>query len=204
MTTTALFPSFSLAFWLAFGAAVPAPSVARLMRHDRTELVAAESDDIGLDGVRAEDSTPVGAKPVGWLPALRPTIDVAIGVNALMAIVAVIAVIRLTNPGENVQGSVSAVPFVLALVFGVVGVVGGVVVRRMAKRDQRQGHVLATAYAALLFLLGLVLVILWSAFGLGNIAPLTLLIAFAIPAGLLLILWGTPATRELFRLAPAG
>jgi hypothetical protein len=127
---------------------------------------------------------------------------VAIGVNALMAIVAIVAVVRLTSPGDNALGAVSAVPFVLALVFGVVGVAGGVIVRRMARKDPRQGHVLATAYAALLFLLGLVLVILWSALGLGNIAPLTLLIAFAIPAALLLILWGTPAAREHFGSLP--
>ena len=37
LTTTAVFPSFSLVFWMAFGAAVAAPSVARLMtRPDRS------------------------------------------------------------------------------------------------------------------------------------------------------------------------
>ena len=95
-------------------------------------------------------------------------------------------------------------PFVLALIFGIVGVVGGIIVRTTGQNDPRQEHRLATAYAGLLFMLGLVLVVIWSVLGLGNIAPLTLLLAFAFPAALAVILWGTPAVREYFRTLPEG
>jgi hypothetical protein len=177
MTTTAVFPSFSLVFWMAFGAAAAAPSVARLMTR----------------------STP---ESVSWMPALRPVLDLAIGVNALMSVVSIVAIIRVIAPGEHFLDAVSPVPFVLALIFGVVGVVAGIIVRATVQKDPRQGHRLATGYAGLLFVLGLVLVIIWSVLRLGNIAPLTLLLAFAFPAALALILWGTPAVREYFRTLP--
>jgi hypothetical protein len=179
MTTTALFPSFSLAFWMAFGAAVAAPSVARLMM-------------------------PAKSEAVSWMPALRPVLDLAIGVNGLIVIVSIVAIIRVSYPGVDFLDAISPVPFVLALIFGIVGVVGGIIVRTTGQNDSRQGHRLATAYAGLLFILGLVLVVIWSVLGLGNIAPLTLLIAFAFPAALAVILWGTPAVREYFRTLPEG
>ncbi len=179
MTTTAVFPSFSLVFWMAFGAAVAAPSVARLM-------------------------TRATAEPVSWMPALRPVLDLAIGVNALMAVVSVVAIIRVTAPGDHFLDTVSPVPFVLALIFGVIGAVGGIVARATLRNDPHQGHRLATAYAGVLFVLGLVLVILWSVLRLGNIAPLALLLAFAFPAALAVILWGTPAVREYYRSLPTS
>ena len=179
MTTTAVFPSFSLVFWMAFGAAVAAPSVARLM-------------------------TRASSKPVSWMPALRPVLDLAIGVNALMAVASIVAIIRVTSLGDRFLDTVSPVPFVLALIFGVVGVVGGFIVRTTLRKDPRQGHRLATGYAGLLFVLGLALVVIWSVLRLGNIAPLTLLLAFAFPAALAVILWGTPAVREYFHTLPEG
>jgi hypothetical protein len=177
MTTTAVFPSFSLVFWMAFGAAVAAPSVARLMTREEPA-------------------------PVSWLSALRPVLDLAIGVNALVAVVSIVAIIRLSSPGGHLLDAVSPVPFVLALIFGLAGVVGGIVVRITGPKDPRQGHRLATAYAGLLFVLGLALVVIWSVLGLGSIAPLTLLLAFAFPAALLVILWGTPAVREYYQSLP--
>ena len=179
MSTAALFPSFSLVFWMAFGAAVAAPSVARLM-------------------------TPAKSEAVSWMPALRPVLDLAIGVNGLIVIVSIVAIIRVSYPGVDFLDSISPVPFVLALIFGIVGVVGGIIVRTTRQNDSRQGHRLATAYAGLLFILGLVLVVIWSVLGLGNIAPLTLLVAFAFPAALAVILWGTPSVREYFRTLPEG
>jgi zinc-ribbon domain len=177
VTTMALFPSFSLVFWMAFGAAVAAPSVSRLMTRTTPESVS-------------------------WMPALRPVLDLAIGVNALMAVASIVAIIRVTSPGDRFIDAVSPVPFVLALIFGVVGVASGFLVRTTLRKDPRQGHRLATGYAGLLFVLGLALVAIWSVLRLGNIAPLTLLIAFAFPAALAVILWGTPAVREYFRTLP--
>jgi hypothetical protein len=164
-------------FWMAFGAAVAAPSVARLMTREEPA-------------------------PVSWLSALRPVLDLAIGVNALVAVVSIVAIIRLASPGGHLLDAVSPVPFVLALIFGLAGVVGGIVVRITGPKDPRQGHRLATAYAGLLFVLGLALVVIWSVLGLGSIAPLTLLLAFAFPAALLVILWGTPAVREYYQSLP--
>jgi hypothetical protein len=177
MTTAAVFPSFSLVFWMAFGAAAAAPSVARLMTRSTSGSVS-------------------------WMPALRPVLDLAIGVNALMAVASIVAIIRVTSPGDRFIDAVSPVPFVLALIFGVVGVGGGFLVRVTLRKDPREGHRLATGYAGLLFVLGLALVAIWSVLRLGNIAPLTLLLAFAFPAALAIILWGTPAVREYFRTLP--
>ncbi|HUG51480.1 MAG TPA: hypothetical protein VLZ78_10840, partial [Terrimesophilobacter sp.] len=108
----------------------------------------------------------------------------------------------VTSLGDRFLDTVSPVPFVLALIFGVVGVVGGFIVRTTLRKDPRQGHRLATGYAGLLFVLGLTLVVIWSVLRLGNIAPLTLLLAFAFPAALAVILWGTPAVREYFHTLP--
>ena len=83
MTTTAVFPSFSLVFWMAFGAAVAAPSVARLMM-------------------------PAKSESVSWMPALRPVLDLAIGVSALIVIVSIVAIIRVVVPRVSIYSTRSA------------------------------------------------------------------------------------------------
>jgi hypothetical protein len=141
---------------------------------------------------------------VSWMPALRPVLDLAIGVNALMAVASIVAIITVTSPGDRFLDAVSPVPFVLALIFGAALVAGGFVVRATLRKDPRQGHRLATAYAGVLFVLGIALVVIWSVLRLGSIAPLALLLAFAFPAALAAILWGTPAVREYYGTLPEG
>lgn len=168
-------PSLSLMFWIALGAAVSAPSVARLMKPDATE-----------------------AAP--WLASVPVLLGLAVWANALMALVSIIALIQ-----QATSGSGRYIPWILALFFGAVGAVAGVVVRANATKDERQGHLLATAYAGLLFVLGLVLVILWSVQSPGGISPLTVIIGFVIPTGLAAVLWGPPAVRQHFSaLQPSG
>jgi hypothetical protein len=168
-------PSFSLAFWIAFGAAVSAPSVARLMK---TEVSAAAP----------------------WLSAVSAVLKLTIGLNALMGLVSIIALIQQVQAGSGQD-----VPWVLALFFGGVNTVAGIVVlRATAVKDSRQGQVLATGYAGLLFVLGLVLVIVWSVQPVGVIPPLPILIAFVIPAGLAGALWGPTSVRRRFNALPAG
>lgn len=159
-------PSLSFMFWIALGASVSAPSVARLMKPDATE-----------------------AAP--WLASGPVLLGLAVWANALMALVSIIALIQ-----QATSGSGRYIPWILALFFGAVGAVAGVVVRANATRDERQGHLLATAYAGLLFVLGMVLVILWSAQPPGGISPLTVIIGFVIPTGLVAVLWGPPAVRQ--------
>lgn len=161
-------PSFSLMFWIAFGAAVSSPSIARLMKPEASEALS-------------------------WLAAASVVLGLAVWANALMSLVSIIALIQQANSGSG-----QYIPWVLALFFGFVGLVAGVVVRTIAGKDERQGHLLATAYAGLLFVLGLVLVIVWSAQSLGGISPLTVLIAFVIPAGLAAVLWGPSSVRRHF------
>lgn len=161
-------PSLSLMFWIAMGAAVSAPSVARLMKPDASE-----------------------AAP--WLASVPVLLGLAVWANALMSLVSIIALIQ-----QATSGSGRYIPWILALFFGAVGAVAGVVVRANATRDERQGHLLATAYAGLLFVLGLVLVILWSVQSPGGISPLTVIIGFVIPTGLVAVLWGPPAVRQHF------
>lgn len=161
-------PSFSLMFWIAFGAAASAPSVARLMKPDASEAAR-------------------------WMGSSAVLLELAVWANALMSLVSIIALIQ-----QATSGSGRYIPWILALFFGAVGVVAGVVVRASATRDERQGQLLATAYAGLLFVLGLVLVILWSVQSPGGISPLTVIIGFIIPTGLVAVLWGPPAVRQHF------
>jgi hypothetical protein len=161
-------PSMSLMFWMALGAAVSAPSVARLMKPEVSE-----------------------AAP--WLASVSLLLGLAVWANALMSLMSIIGLIQ-----QATSGSGQYTPWILSLFFGGVGTVAGVIVRATASKDEHQGLLLATAYAALLFVLGLVLVILWSIQTPGGISPLTVIIGFVIPTGLAGMLWGPRSVRRHF------
>ena len=172
-------PSCSLTFWVAFGVAVAAPSIARL----------------------------TGGQSAGftsWLAGVRAVLNLAISVTALVAVISIIELMVAATSSADSYLVINQVPRVVALFFGVISVVGGVVARAMLANGTRQGPVVVTAYAALLFMLGLILVILWSTQTLGGIAPLTLVVAFGLPLGLIALLWGPASMRQQFAAtAPA-
>jgi hypothetical protein len=161
-------PSMSLMFWMALGAAVSAPSVARLMKPEVSE-----------------------AAP--WLASVSLLLGLAVWANALMSLTSIIGLIQQATSGYG-----QYTPWILSLFFGGVGTVAGVIVRAASSKDEHQGLLLATAYAALLFVLGLVLVILWSTQNPGGISPLTAIIGFVIPTGLAGMLWGPQSVRRHF------
>jgi len=171
-------PDFSLMFWVAFGAVIAAPSIARL--------------------------TPVMSGITPWIEAARTVLAVAVGMNVLVGVVSIVALIRAALLAPELSSVFNPIPWVVALFFSVIGIVGGIVVRAMVAKGYRQGYVLATAYAVLLFVLGLVLVVLWSVQGLGGIGPLTMLIAFVIPVGLAVLLWGPESSRQHFPALPSA
>jgi hypothetical protein len=171
-------PAFSFMFWIAFGAVVAAPSLARVTKPAMS-----------------------GAAP--WRAAARTVLSVAIGLNVLVAVVSVIALVNSLLFTVDYTTSSSPIPWVVALFFSVVGIVGGIVVRATLAKDSRQGYVLATGFAALEFVLGLVLVIMWSLQSLGGISSVTMLIAFALPVGLAVLLWGPASARSHFAMLPS-
>ena len=173
-------PSFSLTFWVAFGAAVAAPSIAR------------------LTGGQSSGSA-------SWVAGVKAVLNLAIGITAIVAVVSIIELIVAATSSTDSYLVISLVPRVVSLFFGVISVVGGIVARATLANGTRQGHIVVTAYAALLFVLGIILVILWSTQTLGGIAPLTLVMAFGLPCGLIVLLWVPASMRQRFAsIAPAG
>jgi hypothetical protein len=172
-------PAFSFTFWIAFGAVIAAPSLDRLTK-------------------------PAASGAAPWLKAVRTVLTVAIGLNALMGVVSIIALIEAIVGESGYFAFYSPIPWVVALFFGVIGVVGGIIVRAMLSKDVREGLMLTTGYAALMAGLGLVLVILWSVQHLEGISPLTMLIAFAVPLGLVVLLWGPQSVRQHFASLPSA
>ncbi|MCX7520725.1 zinc-ribbon domain-containing protein [Microbacterium sp. STN6] len=170
-------PTLTLVFWIAFGAAASAPSLARLTG----------SRDAGASA---------------WIDTARAVLVVTAAANIVIVIVAVIELIHLATLSGNYDASSAIVPWTVALILGVLGAVGAIVVRAFSTRDTRQAHLLATADAALSFVLGLVLVIMWSITPLGGISLLAPLLAFAIPLALIAVLWAPPSMRSHYASLP--
>lgn len=164
-------PHFSMTFWMAFGVAASAPSLRR--------LVSAES-----------------SKEHRWLDALTPTLHIAVVLSAVIVLGSGILLIVVAT---QEFAFVNVVPWVLALFFGALFLVGGIIARVLRAKDPRAGHLVATAYAGLVFVLGLVLMIMWAAQGLGTLGPVTLLMAFILPTGILTVLWAPASSRNYFR-----
>lgn len=176
LSVTAFVPGFSLLFWMAFGAAVSAPSVARL-----TETSAVAPTD-----------TP---------STLQPLLSLAAALSALLVLGSAITLVTVA-----VDGSADRfVPQVIALFFGVLLTAGAVLTLRLMGKDPRSAYILPSGYAGILAVLGLVLMIVWvvqdeDAY----LGPVIMLLTFVVPAALLAALWLPAASREQFRSLPAA
>lgn len=172
-------PMFSVVFWLAFGAIAAAPSVGRLVE-DRPS-------------------------PQKWQALVGAAMKVALFGSAAFALLALVNLIRVVTTDENMLSSYyneGPVEWVFSLVFAAVAIAGFFVASTAWKNGTRQGHQLVSAYAGLLFVLYLVLIIIggnstsWSLMG-----PAVIL-AFVIPVAMAVILWAPAAMREHFGALP--
>ena len=176
LAVTAFVPGFSLLFWLAFGAAVSAPSVARL-------------------------TEPSAVAPTDTRSTLQPLLFLAAGLSAVLALGAAITLITVAVDGY--PGGL--VPQVIALFFGLLLTAGAVLTLRLMGRDPRSAYIMPSGYAGLLFVLGLVLMIVWVVQDEDSyLGPVIMLLTFVVPAALLAALWLPAASREQFRRLPAA
>ncbi|WP_368783706.1 zinc ribbon domain-containing protein [Arthrobacter sp. 9E18] len=176
LSVTAFVPGFSLLFWMAFGAAVSAPSVARLT----------EASQVASTDTRN---------------TLQPLLFLAAGLSAVLALGSAVTVITVAVDGY----SGGLVPQMIALFFGLLLTAGAILTLRLTGKDPRSAYIMPSGYAGLLVVLGLVLLIVWVVqdedFYLG---PVIMLLTFVVPAALLAALWLPAASREQFRRLPAA
>ena len=79
------------------------------------------------------------------------------------------------------------------------GAVGGFVAKSALKQHTRQSYILTAGYAAVLFILGLVIVIMSATSYMVWNGTLGLLAGFALPVALMLSMFGPASQREAFR-----
>lgn len=167
-------PGFSIYFWIAFGALAASPSVARF-------CTSAE-----------------GPGPLAALARTSTIVTLAIIVLGLVVVVSALVLISTAAyAGQSFAGN--TVPWVVAIFLAVVGAVGGFVARSSLKHHTRQAYILTAGYAAALFVLGLVIVIMSAASYMVWNGTLALLAAFVLPVALMLSLFGAASQREAFR-----
>lgn len=175
LNLNSVYPGFSLVFWMAFGAAVSAPSAACL-----TEASA--------------------VAPTDTRSGLQPWLHLAAGLSAVLTLTAAIGLITKVTSDY----SEGYVPQVLALFFGLLLIAGAILTMRLMGRDPRSAYVIPSGYAGLLFVLGLVLMIVWAVQHEGYLGAVILLLAFVVPAAILSVLWLPRASREHFSSLPGG
>ncbi|MET3707834.1 zinc ribbon domain-containing protein [Arthrobacter sp. UYEF6] len=169
-------PELSIFFWMAFGALAASPSVARICTH-------AEAGDAN-----------------GALARTRVLTTLAIIVLALLVVVSALVLISYaTYAGYGVAAN--AVPWVVVIFLAVVGAAGGFVAKSALKQHTRQSYLVTAGYAAVLFILGLVIVIMAATAHMAWNGTPGLLIAFALPVALVLSMFGSTSQREAFRTA---
>ncbi|WAP51411.1 hypothetical protein OL239_16545 [Arthrobacter sp. ATA002] len=168
-------PGFSLMFWLAFGASISAPSIARL-----------------TEGTAAAPTDPHSR--------LQPWLLLAAGLSAVLTVAAAVGLITKTTSDY----SEGIVPQVLALFFGLLLTAGAVLTLRLMSKDPRSAYIIPSGYAGLLFVLGLVLMIVWAVQNEGSLGAVIMLLTFVVPAGILAVLWLPRASREHFASLPGG
>jgi hypothetical protein len=172
-------PGLSIYFWLAFGALAASPSVARFCAGYQTQ---------GHAGVLARTGT---------------IANLAIIVLGLVVVVS--ALVLIANAAYGGSGIASnTVPWVVVIFLAVVGAVGGFVAKSALKQHTRQSYVLTAGYAAALFILGLVIVIMAATSYMVWNGTLGLLAAFVLPIALMLSMFGSASQREAFRSVGHG
>jgi hypothetical protein len=175
LTFHAFTPGLSIFFWLAFGALAASPSVARICAGTTTD-------------------------PHAALARTRVIITLAIIVLGLLVAVSALAMISFaTYAGYGVAAN--TVPWVVVIFLAVVGAAGGFVAKSALKQHTRQSYIVTAGYAAVLFILGLVIVIMSATSYMVWNGTLGLLVGFVLPVALVLSMFGSASQREAFRSA---
>lgn len=172
---------FTVVFWMAFGAVAAAPSLGRLV----VEKPALQK----------------------WQSVSKTALLLALAGSAAVALVAVVNLIRVLTAGSAMSYYARETPvvWVLSLIFAAVAIAGYFVAGAAMKNGTRQGQQLATAYAGLLFVLFLVLVIVGANTSAWGLMGLAVVLAFVLPIAIAVILWSPKAMREHFgTLAATG
>lgn len=172
---------FTVVFWMAFGAVSAAPSLGRLV---------VEQPSLQK-----------------WQSVSKTALLLALAGSAAVALVAVVNLIRVLTAGSDVSyySRETPVVWVLSLIFAAVSIAGFFVAGAALKNGTRQGQQLATAYAGLLFVLFLVLVIVGANTVAWGLMGLAVILAFVLPIAIAVILWSPKAMREHFgTLAATG
>jgi hypothetical protein len=172
-------PTFSVVFWMAFGAIAAAPSLGRLM----IQQPALEK----------------------WQSVSTAVLRLALAASAGVALVALVNLIRVLASDRYLLQHFHETPFVwvFSLVIAVLGVAGFLVTAAPLKSGTRQGRKLGTAYAALLFVLFLVLVLVGPKTLSWGLTGLAAALAFVFPVAIVAILWAPRSMREHFGAIPA-
>lgn len=132
------------------------------------------------------------------LVTARTVTSLAIAATSLMLLISALALIgNASHSGYGVY--YNPVTWVVTIFLAALGAVGGVVARAALKQQTRQAFQLSAGYAALLFVLGLVVVIMSANAMMPWTGILGLLIGFALPIGLILAMFGRASQREAFR-----
>lgn len=172
-------PGLSIFFWPAFGALAAAPSLAR---------ITAEA------GPRDHNAALARTRTISTLALI-----------AMFLVAVVAALVLIGNATYTTFGlAANPVPWVVVIFLAVVGAVGGFVAKAALKQHTRQSYILSAGYAAALFILGLVILILSATSYMGQIGTLGLLAAFAFPVALVLSMFGTASQRQAFQTAGHG
>ncbi|MGO2540822.1 MAG: hypothetical protein ACTH8J_06715, partial [Specibacter sp.] len=172
---------FTVVFWMAFGAVAAAPSLGRLV----VEKPALQK----------------------WQSLSKTALLLALAGSAAVALVAVVNLIRVLTAGSAMSYYARETPvvWVLSLIFAAVAIAGYFVAGAAMKNGTRQGQQLATAYAGLLFVLFLVLVIVGANTSAWGLMGPAVILAFVLPIAIAVILWSPKAMREHFgTLAATG
>ena len=176
---SAVTPGISIFFWVAFGALAASPSVARICLDNTGDPAAAA------------------------LARTRAITTLAIITLCLLIVVS--ALVLVSNAAYAGYGpAYSPVTWVVAIFLSAVGAVGGFLTRAALRQHSRQSYLLTAGYSALLLVLGLVIVILAATSHMVWNGTLGLLVAFALPVGLMLSMFGKASQRENFRTMGTG
>jgi hypothetical protein len=171
-------PTFTLMFWIAFGAAASAPALAR----------------------RLPSSADAGA---AWFRVVRIAVGLAIACGILVVVVAAIELSyqQLVGP----MSGLAVAEWMIALAVGVLVTAGGVTVWAIGRTQTRAAVQAITVFAGIMFVLGLILIVVWSlpsALPFGGAGTLAPLIAFAFPFALAGGLWLAPSSRAWYATLP--
>ncbi|UWX97788.1 hypothetical protein N2K95_03635 [Arthrobacter zhaoxinii] len=178
---------FSILLWMAFGAAVSAPSVARTTH--RTAVA-----------------------PGDRLTALRPVLVLTLILASALAVLMLVGLGQTVV--EDLDGVATwSVGLVLALLLAA----ATVVVVKLAGRDERSAFVMGSVYAGAVFVLSLILMILFEVqdfdqassmeyvlLPTGSVRQLIMVLAWVMPFAALAVLWLEKASRAHFKSLPAS